>query len=96
MIGIGIPARHNPLTLNLPPFKCISYHLGGCVNFKCGSFAKSGLPDLVLAPEITQLFEPETEELYPNKSSRNNSWFMISDNILFLKLAEAIVGWSSL
>jgi hypothetical protein len=63
IIGIGIPAKQRPLTLNRPPFKCISYHLGGCVNFKCGSFAKRGLPDSVRVPETTQLLEPDTEEL---------------------------------
>ena len=58
IIGTGIPAIQIPLTLNLPPFRCISYQRGGCKNPKCGSFASSGFPDSVLSPEITQLFDP--------------------------------------
>ena len=61
--GTGIPAMHTPLTLNLPPFRCISYHLAGWENCKCGSFAKSGFPVFVLSPERTQLFDPISEDL---------------------------------
>ena len=65
MIGIGIPGKQTPLILNFPPFKCISYHHEGCLVPRWGSLDRMGLPDSVLFPLITQLFEPITVPSIP-------------------------------
>ena len=68
----------------MPPFKCISYHLEGWVNFKWGSLAKIGFPVVDFFPETTQLFEPMLTPFDPVKSLILYSWVQRDENNNFI------------
>ncbi len=54
----GMPGNVAPITFVVGVDTCARYQIDGAVSDRCGSFASSGLPDAVRAPDTTQSFEP--------------------------------------
>jgi hypothetical protein len=54
----GVPIIVAPATDHSGVVTCARYQIGGAVTGRCGSFAKSGLPDAVRLPAMAQLFDP--------------------------------------
>src|SRR5215475_4432540 len=58
MTTAGVPGSVAPMTSNSPAERCARYHNDGICASRCGSLARSGLPDSVIVPSTTQLLEP--------------------------------------
>src|SRR5699024_4074047 len=54
----GTPEKITPATFISLDCKLISYQIDGVDSPKCGSSARSGLPEAVLSPSTTQLLLP--------------------------------------
>ena len=95
--GKGIPAIQTPETLNLPPERCISYHLGGWEKARCGSFARKGWPVTVRDGDTTQLFDPISAATSPKRFrtpySLSSTLFKLP--IILVGKPPAIVGIST-
>src|SRR5271154_973216 len=61
----GAPGSVAPITSKSPPVTCARYHVDGMAALKCGSLANIGLPDAVIVPSTTQLFEPSPSVAAP-------------------------------
>ena len=79
-----------PETLNLPPDRCISYHLGGCEKARCGSFARKGCPVTVRDGDTTQLFDPISADTSPKRFR-----ILYSPSLTFSKLPNILTGKST-
>ncbi len=55
---LGMPGSVAPITFRPGADRCAKYHNAGADNPRCGSFASSGLPLVVNAPDTAQLFDP--------------------------------------
>ncbi len=58
MATAGAPGSVAPMTSKSPADRCARYQSDGTCAPRCGSLASSGLPDAVIVPSTTQLFEP--------------------------------------
>ena len=54
----GLPGKETPYTLLVGVCNCISYHIDGNDNSRCGSLQSIGAPLCVLLPATTQLLLP--------------------------------------
>src|SRR5436309_6253754 len=54
----GVPGSVEPIASKSPADMCARYHTDGSLVARCGSLARSGLPDADNVPSTTQLFEP--------------------------------------
>ena len=67
----GAPASVAPVTSQCGVRTCARYHGGGQVGARCGSLARSGLPDAVRAPATAQLFDPPPRGRYACSAARS-------------------------
>ena len=54
----GAPGSVAPMTSKSPAERCARYQSEGIWAPRCGSLASSGLPEAVIVPSTTQLFDP--------------------------------------
>src|SRR5712692_9013419 len=61
----GVPGSVPPITSKSPADMWARYQVDGSRVPRCGSLARSGLPEAVIVPSTTQLFEPNASAVAP-------------------------------